>query len=362
MRNRKILLMLLLFSMLLTPLFVSHEVLAAKCGDADTIILECEGEGGESIFELVKLIVSILSVGAGIVAVIGISITGVQWMTAGGNEQAVTKAKRRLYEIILGVALYATAYILLNWLYITPQESLSSGQSATNTSQSGTKSQTKNNTKSGTANPTKNNSKNGNNGSSKNSGGSSNNKTSSAPKKYYMGTPLEHYTSIKDITASMIVEHARSIMNFVHTHMAHDGKKDGWTYGDSHGMPPGSDGYISCDRLASITLYTLGFTDQPPGGYTIGNMFPWLKKLGFKESHSLNDIKRGSIVWLKYDSGTSGGHVFVVADWNRKTGIFTRYDAGKYWNHSQPITTKQFPYNIVGNNYNAYLRVFNLPK
>ena len=364
MRNRKLFLIclpLLFLASFCLPSIVSAAGL--ECGGVDTIILSCEGEAEDSIFEILQLIVDIMSIGIGILTVIGITITGIQWITSGGNEQTATKAKRRLFEILIGVAIYVTAFLLLEWAYIAPNRERSSSQSSTSTSQSGTTSHTQPSSNSSTT-PTSTNQTgagpgNGNNTASNNNGnsGSSSNSnrrnTSSSSGPKYMGVPLAHHSNLKGITADMLVERADTIMNYAQKH--------GWTYGDSHGVPPGSDKLISCDRLASIDLYTLGFTLQPPGGYTIGNMFPWLRRLGFKESHSLSSIKRGSIVWLKYTGGTNGGHVFIVSQWNRSTNQFIRYDAGKYWNHKQPITTNGFPYNIVDNNYNAYLKVFNLP-
>ena len=361
MRNRKPFLICLPLLFLAT-FCLSPTVSAAECGGVDTIILSCEGEAKDSIFEILQLIVDIMSIGVGILAVIGITITGIQWITSGGNEQTATKAKRRFFEIIVGVAIYATAFLLLEWAYIAPNRERSSGQSSTNTSQSGTASRAQpssnNSTTPTSANQTgasPSNSDNTASNNNSNSGSSSNNNrrnTSPSNGPRYMGVPLAHYSNLRGITADMLVERADTIMNYA--------QNNGWTYGDSHGTPPGSDKLISCDRLIDIDLYTLGFTLQPAGGHTTG-MFPWLRRLGFKESHSLSAIKRGSIVWLKYMGGTSEGHMFITSDWNRSTGKFIRYDAGRNWNHPQPIVTNGFPYRIVDNNYDAYLKVFNLP-
>jgi hypothetical protein len=37
-------------------------------------------------------------------------------LTAKGNEEQVKKAKRRIAEIVLGLAAYVTVYALLSWL------------------------------------------------------------------------------------------------------------------------------------------------------------------------------------------------------------------------------------------------------
>lgn len=74
-----------------------------------------DGSGG-GVACIVILVVDILSVLIGIVGVIGIVIVGIQYLTAGGNEEQVRKAKRRLFEIVLGLALYAVAYLFAKWL------------------------------------------------------------------------------------------------------------------------------------------------------------------------------------------------------------------------------------------------------
>jgi F0F1-type ATP synthase membrane subunit c/vacuolar-type H+-ATPase subunit K len=76
----------------------------------------CDNGGGSSIGETLMLVINILSVAIGILAAIGIAIVGVQYLTAGGNEEKTRKSKRRLFEIVIGVVAYVLIYALLNWL------------------------------------------------------------------------------------------------------------------------------------------------------------------------------------------------------------------------------------------------------
>lgn len=76
----------------------------------------CEGSDGEGIFYILNLILDILLIGIGILAVIGIVITGIQYLTASGDEEKTRKAKRRMLEIVIGLAIYVILYGLLNWL------------------------------------------------------------------------------------------------------------------------------------------------------------------------------------------------------------------------------------------------------
>ena len=103
---------------LVAPAFTATPVYAADKADA-AILKDCaaeEGGEGKGIICVVKLVANIMSVLIGIVGVIGIVVVGIQYLTAGGNEEQTRKAKRRLLEIVVGIGVYALAYGLLNWL------------------------------------------------------------------------------------------------------------------------------------------------------------------------------------------------------------------------------------------------------
>lgn len=108
--------------------FAAKEGDPCKCADGkdgvvivDTSILsgcDCSGAPGgeESIGNLMHLILDILSIGVGILGVVGISVVGTQYLTAGGNEEKTRKAKRRLFEIVIGLVAYVVIYAFLRWL------------------------------------------------------------------------------------------------------------------------------------------------------------------------------------------------------------------------------------------------------
>lgn len=94
---------------------------ATTFGEGAAILTDCYNEGkdssnGQGIICIIRLVVDILSVLVGIVGVIGIVVVGIQYLTAGGNEEQTRKAKRRLFEIVIGVVAYALVYALLKWL------------------------------------------------------------------------------------------------------------------------------------------------------------------------------------------------------------------------------------------------------
>ncbi len=71
---------------------------------------------GCGIYTVIIFIIDILSLGIGIAAVAGIIISGIYYLTAKGNEEQLTKSKRRIYEIVIGLAAYAVLYAALNFL------------------------------------------------------------------------------------------------------------------------------------------------------------------------------------------------------------------------------------------------------
>ena len=83
---------------------------------AQTNILNDCGSRDDGIQCVLELIIDIMTIGIGILGVIGISVTGIQYLTAGGSEEKTRKAKRRMLEIIIGLAVYAVGYGLLKWL------------------------------------------------------------------------------------------------------------------------------------------------------------------------------------------------------------------------------------------------------
>ncbi len=119
--------------MVVTPVLLSEPTAAAHCALTATLgnskcdkdgnenpsgnyNCSCDNGGGSSVLAVLTLVVNVMSVAIGILAAIGIAIVGTQYLTAGGNEEKTRKAKRRLFEIIIGVVAYVLIYALLKWL------------------------------------------------------------------------------------------------------------------------------------------------------------------------------------------------------------------------------------------------------
>ena len=94
----------------------TQPVAAASCAGVETSIIEC-GEGGDGgVYHILALVLNIMTIGVGILAVVGISWAGTQYLTAGGSEEKTTKAKRRIYEVVIGLACYMALWAVASWL------------------------------------------------------------------------------------------------------------------------------------------------------------------------------------------------------------------------------------------------------
>ena len=146
----------------------------------------------------------------------------------------------------------------------------------------------------------------------------------------------------KEMTANDIINSARNVYE-----MAHNGK---YVYGDSHAMPPCSDGVISCDRLVARSLYNLSFVNQPRGGITVFNMEAYLLQWGFKKIPPNRALKAGDIV-LMSQNGTSkptaAWHTFIVTDVTVSGGLTTinKYDMGSQARINSPQPFVNVPVN-----------------
>ena len=71
---------------------------------------------GCGVFTIVNLIVEVLTYGVAILSVIAITVAGIIYLTAKDNVEQTVKAKRRISEIVIGLAAYAALYAVLNFL------------------------------------------------------------------------------------------------------------------------------------------------------------------------------------------------------------------------------------------------------
>ena len=85
-----------------------------ECSDGvQTALFGCYKDG---IWGIVGIVLDVMLIGVGAAAVIGIIISGIQYMTASGDPGAMTKAKNRLVECVIGILAFGLMWAFLQWL------------------------------------------------------------------------------------------------------------------------------------------------------------------------------------------------------------------------------------------------------
>lgn len=157
------------------------------------------------------------------------------------------------------------------------------------------------------------------------------------------------YIDYKDIKMD-----AKTLINAVGNvyQMAHNGR---YKYGDSHAVPPCSDGLISCDRLVARALYNLGYVNQPAGGITTINGMGFLVKWGFRKITSIYDLKAGDIVIFSdgTNSPNAKWHWFVLTAYDGPNTV-SKYDCGAQWRIDAQQPFVNVPLNEWGGNKRFY--------
>lgn len=104
---------ILAFSTFTAPVLAADK--SSNSGTETAILTTC-GQDSDGVGCILKLVVDIMSIGIGILGVIGITVVGVQYLTAGGDEGKVKKSKQRMLEIVIGLVAYVVIYAALRWL------------------------------------------------------------------------------------------------------------------------------------------------------------------------------------------------------------------------------------------------------
>lgn len=90
--------------------------LTLKILAADKVETNILPSSANDIHGILMLVLNILVYGIGVAAVIGVVIAGILYLTARDNEAQVATAKRRLFEIAIGLVAWAAMWSLLTWL------------------------------------------------------------------------------------------------------------------------------------------------------------------------------------------------------------------------------------------------------
>lgn len=96
---------------------------SSGCGDGEVETSILGGGGcvqvdgnGEAIFNILNVVLNVMTAGVGILAIIGFVISGIQYLTARDNDGQIAKAKMRMLQIVIGLFVFATMWAILNWI------------------------------------------------------------------------------------------------------------------------------------------------------------------------------------------------------------------------------------------------------
>ncbi|MCL2002035.1 hypothetical protein FWG76_01360 [Candidatus Saccharibacteria bacterium] len=78
--------------------------------------VDCSGNSGEGIFEVLDIVLNVLTAGVGVAAAVGIVVAAIRYTQARDKVESVTGAKKMIVNIMIGLAVWALFYALMRWL------------------------------------------------------------------------------------------------------------------------------------------------------------------------------------------------------------------------------------------------------
>jgi uncharacterized membrane protein YuzA (DUF378 family) len=126
--RQKLLNIIALLALALLPVWGLTGTAAAACGSATSSkgqVLQGIGQtgndcSGSGVTDVISVAVTILSIVVGIAAVIMIMVSGLKYITSGGDSNKVSSAKSTLIYALIGIAVAALAQLLVHYAINAP--------------------------------------------------------------------------------------------------------------------------------------------------------------------------------------------------------------------------------------------------
>ncbi|HEY1085885.1 MAG TPA: hypothetical protein VGE34_04130 [Candidatus Saccharimonadales bacterium] len=98
-----------------------HVAQAATCGGTEVSTLPACPDNGKklednAVWSILLLVINILSAGVGLVAIGGLVYASILYSSAQNNSGQVTKAKETIFNVILGMVMFALMWSFLQFL------------------------------------------------------------------------------------------------------------------------------------------------------------------------------------------------------------------------------------------------------
>lgn len=92
------------------------QVALADCAGVETSIIDCNGTGENAIFDIIKMVIRVMTISIGVVAVGAVIMGALLYGTSGDNPENVKKAKGIWMNVVIGLALFAFLVTITNFL------------------------------------------------------------------------------------------------------------------------------------------------------------------------------------------------------------------------------------------------------
>lgn len=87
-----------------------------NCGEAETVLIKCDGKGVEAIGNVLKIVITVMTTLIGIAAVGGLAWASILYAKAEDSEGNTKEAKELIRNIVIGLLLYGFLVAIVNWL------------------------------------------------------------------------------------------------------------------------------------------------------------------------------------------------------------------------------------------------------
>ena len=93
--------------------------LAIESNCIDTAIFGqvCDNCNGSATMQILSYVVRLMTYGVGILAVIGITVFGIKYLTSRGDQNLALKARRHLFQVLLGLVSYVILVSAASWIF-----------------------------------------------------------------------------------------------------------------------------------------------------------------------------------------------------------------------------------------------------
>jgi hypothetical protein len=106
---------ILAFVQLLFLALVSGSALAADCAGGNATSCLSDGKPGQ-VLKLLEVGLNFLAGAIFLGAVIMLTVAGIEYTSSNGNPQKVESAKKKIYNVLIGLAAFIFLYAFVEWL------------------------------------------------------------------------------------------------------------------------------------------------------------------------------------------------------------------------------------------------------